>query len=255
MSSPTDVPTALLVHGAWHGAWCWEDHFVPGLTEAGFDARAANLPGHGRSGNTRRIWNTLGGYVEAVRQQIAEIDGPVVLIGHSMGGLVTQRVIETTPIAGAILMASVPIDGAMGATVRTVSTDPMGFMRTITLTMWPIVSDRDRVRARLFSNTTEESVVAATADRLQNESYLAYLSMMFRRPRPGQSGTPVLVVSASEDGIFNQAEQDATAHAHRADHVVIEGSGHNLMLDDKWPEALEACVEFIRGLSILESTA
>ena len=36
----------VLVHGAWHGAWCWEK-VVPLLAARGHAARAIDLPGHG----------------------------------------------------------------------------------------------------------------------------------------------------------------------------------------------------------------
>ncbi len=37
----------VLVHGAWHGAWCW-DMVAPHLAEAGLNVIAVELPGHGR---------------------------------------------------------------------------------------------------------------------------------------------------------------------------------------------------------------
>ena len=41
-----DGPTVVLVHGAWHGAWCWEP-VVEGLARRGVAALAVDLPGHG----------------------------------------------------------------------------------------------------------------------------------------------------------------------------------------------------------------
>lgn len=55
----------LLVHGAWHGPWCWHD-FATRLTESGHHVRAALLRGH--DGAPGRIWHRVGDYVEDVRQ-------------------------------------------------------------------------------------------------------------------------------------------------------------------------------------------
>ena len=49
----------LLVHGAWHGGWCW-DAVARGLTERGHRATAIDLPGHDRPGDHAHY----GGLVE-----------------------------------------------------------------------------------------------------------------------------------------------------------------------------------------------
>ncbi|HEX3606908.1 MAG TPA: alpha/beta fold hydrolase [Candidatus Dormibacteraeota bacterium] len=41
------MASLLLVHGAWHGAWCWEDRMVPRLHQAGHEVRAVDLRHHG----------------------------------------------------------------------------------------------------------------------------------------------------------------------------------------------------------------
>jgi pimeloyl-ACP methyl ester carboxylesterase len=76
--------TAVLVHGAWHGAWCW-DRVVEGLASRGHTARAIDLPGHGAS--TLPLTD-LAGDTAHVRQGLDAIEGPVVLVGHSYGGAV-----------------------------------------------------------------------------------------------------------------------------------------------------------------------
>ncbi len=78
----------LLVHGSSHGAWCWEK-IVPLLKRAGYDVETLDLPGHG---DDKTPWwrTTLGGYSRAVRDA-ARKNGPVVALGHSMGGgVITQ---------------------------------------------------------------------------------------------------------------------------------------------------------------------
>jgi len=44
-----DAPPLLFVHGAWHGAWCWDEHFLGYFSERGFSAHAVSLRGHGES--------------------------------------------------------------------------------------------------------------------------------------------------------------------------------------------------------------
>lgn len=76
--------TVVLVHGAWHGAWCW-DRVVPGLRDAGVDAIAIDLPGHGRDSGPFR---DLHGDASAVTAALDTARSPAVLVGHSYGGAV-----------------------------------------------------------------------------------------------------------------------------------------------------------------------
>ena len=76
--------TVVLVHGAWHGAWCW-DLVVEQLLQQDVPVVAIDLPGHGAS--TEPLTD-LHGHGDAVRAALDAIDGPVVLVGHSYGGAV-----------------------------------------------------------------------------------------------------------------------------------------------------------------------
>ena len=77
-------PAIVLVHGAWHGAWCW-DALTPKLREHGIDAHAVELTSHGTDPATI---GDLRSDADLVRRTAADINGPVVLLGHSYGGLV-----------------------------------------------------------------------------------------------------------------------------------------------------------------------
>jgi pimeloyl-ACP methyl ester carboxylesterase len=68
--------TVVLIHGAWHGAWCW-DKVTPLLDGAGVDHVAVELP-----------LESFEDDVAAARAAIVEAGGPVVLCGHSYGGAV-----------------------------------------------------------------------------------------------------------------------------------------------------------------------
>lgn len=85
----------VLVHGAWHASWCWEK-VVPLLQEAGHEVVAVDLPGHGGD-DTPVSEVTLAAYAERVAAVLDEQPAPVVLVGHSMGGLVISEVAERRP--------------------------------------------------------------------------------------------------------------------------------------------------------------
>jgi pimeloyl-ACP methyl ester carboxylesterase len=82
----------ILVHGAWHGGWCWHK-VVSELSEAGHRAVAIDLPSHG-SDRTPVADVTLQGYAWRIAQEIDAQDDRVVLVGHSMGGIAISQAAE-----------------------------------------------------------------------------------------------------------------------------------------------------------------
>jgi pimeloyl-ACP methyl ester carboxylesterase len=83
------MSTYVLVHGAWHGGWCWHK-IVPRLRAEGHTVVAPDMPGHGH--DSRPIAPvTLDDIVGQIHETIDAQDEPVILVGHSYGGaMITQ---------------------------------------------------------------------------------------------------------------------------------------------------------------------
>lgn len=88
----TTQKTIILVHGAWYGGWCWYK-VIPMLEEKGYKVIAPDLPGYG-SDNTPSTNITLNDYVKTVVAAANTVEGKVVLVGHSMGGIVISQTAE-----------------------------------------------------------------------------------------------------------------------------------------------------------------
>ncbi len=89
------MSTYLLVHGGWHGAWCW-DKVVPLLRKAGHTVIAPDLPGHGRDA-TSVADRPYERYVPFVCEILDTQTEPVVLVRHSSGGAIITAVAEERP--------------------------------------------------------------------------------------------------------------------------------------------------------------
>ena len=88
------MATFLLVHGAWHGGWCWRK-VVPLLEAMGHKALSPDLPGHGDD-RTPAATVTLKSYADRICG-IAHQQEPVILVGHSMGGIAITQAAENGP--------------------------------------------------------------------------------------------------------------------------------------------------------------
>ncbi len=102
----------LFVHGAFAGAWCWAEHFLPWFAARGYDSYALSLRGHGGSAGHDDLHSFgIQDYVKDLASIVEDFDVPPVLVGHSMGGFVCMRYLEQAEAAGLVLMASVPPTG------------------------------------------------------------------------------------------------------------------------------------------------
>jgi len=84
----------ILIHGSWHGAWCWEK-VTPLLEARGHTVLALDLPGHGHD-QTPLKNITLDTYVDCVVSALEKL-APAMLVGHSMAGMVISQVAEKCP--------------------------------------------------------------------------------------------------------------------------------------------------------------
>ncbi|MDG2090842.1 MAG: alpha/beta fold hydrolase [Gammaproteobacteria bacterium] len=89
------MTTYVLVHGAWHGAWCWNE-VVPSLEAAGHTVITPELPGSGAD-STPASEVTLEAYANKLVEVLDQQDEKVVLVGHSMGGLAISAAAELRP--------------------------------------------------------------------------------------------------------------------------------------------------------------
>jgi pimeloyl-ACP methyl ester carboxylesterase len=89
------MSTYVLVHGSWHGAWCWYK-VIPLLEQSGHAAIALDLPGHGRDWTAARDVS-MQSYVNKVCAVLDTLAEPVILVGHSRGGIVISQTAEHRP--------------------------------------------------------------------------------------------------------------------------------------------------------------
>ncbi|KAJ0099833.1 hypothetical protein Patl1_21447 [Pistacia atlantica] len=88
-------PPLVFVHGSYHAAWCWAEHWLPFFSASGFDCYAVSLLGQGESdAPPGTVAGSLQTHADDVADFIEEnLSLPPVLLGHSFGGLIIQNYI------------------------------------------------------------------------------------------------------------------------------------------------------------------
>jgi pimeloyl-ACP methyl ester carboxylesterase len=228
----------LLVHGMNGGSW-YLRAYLESAAAAGWDAWAVNLRGHWGSRPVADLGRvSVLDYVQDVRDCLDAL-GPAVVLGHSMGGLVAQKVAEEGRARAAIFLTSAAPRGIV-------------MLRWAVLSrMWRYVGVISRSRPFLPS---PEDAAALIANRLPREkAERLYPQLVLESGRAarelalGRIGVdasrvrcPVLVVGAEHDVITPAAVQRKIATKYAATYLEAAGHAHMLMLEDGWERPLDA---------------
>lgn len=165
----------VLVHGAWHGAWCW-DKVVPLLEAEGHRVDAVDLPGHGA--NPADVGGmTLEAYGREVAARVEAAGEPVVLVGHSMGGMAITQAAELVPERIASLLyvcAFLPGDG--DSLMRLADNDPEALVlpNLAVDEAAGVCSVAEEARGAAFYGECSPEDAAAAAGRLVPESLAVF---------------------------------------------------------------------------------
>lgn len=243
----------LFVHGAWHGAWCWEENFLPYFADKGYVVHALSLRGHGASeGRERLRWTRGRDYVADVHQVVSRLPTRPIIIAHSMGGYVVQKYLERYEAEAVVLLAPVPAKGVLRTTLNIARHYPLRFLRlNLQLSLYPLVETAELTRAQFFSADMPAEQVQGYFERMQDESYLGFLDMLvLDLPRPKRVKARMLVMGGSDDAIFTVKEFERTAKAYDAELEVFPGMAHDVMLEAGWEEVAERMADWLESVVV-----
>lgn len=245
----------LLVHGAWHSSWYWEEKVAPWLRDQGATVNCIDLPGHGGSGSARIGFHSINDYVDAVALRLQQNERPMVVVGHSMGGHVVQKLMERRPskLAGAALLASVPPDGVWRVVLSLLRKHPIDLLRTtVGMDLYRIVRTPALARELFYSPALSQDVLMGYWQRVQNESFRAFLDMLILNlPRPDRvdRDLPKWVAGGQADVVFPPSSIEATAEAYGVEATIYASMAHSsLLLEDGWQQVASDLLDWIKAI-------
>ncbi|GJD99428.1 alpha/beta fold hydrolase [Methylobacterium isbiliense] len=225
----------LFVHGAFGAAWIWQEVFLPHLARRGRRAAAFSLRGHGRSQGGRALRSaSLTDYLDDLRLAAGQWAEPPVVIGHSLGALLAQRLIGQVPMRALVLLAPLPPDGLTLVGTRIALTDPGFWFEALAGSLLPGREPAVALsRHWLFSEGLPLDRAQRYAARMSAESPVALaeahwpvlpLSAAF-------AGLPAFVIGGALDRMIWPATTWRTALYHGAEHRTVPDIAHFLQLD------------------------
>jgi pimeloyl-ACP methyl ester carboxylesterase len=246
----------LLLHGAWHGAWCWRPA-MEDFMRRGFEVHAVSLRGHGASDRPRSFnLCSLHDYVRDLATAVDSIHPRPIVIGHSMGGYVTQLYLMEQHLPRAVLLCSLPVLGALPFILRMLRRHPLATAQAfLTLNPRAMVGTPDLARDAFFRDTIAPAELERYSALIGLESTrVAIEASLTVRVEPARAATPMLVIAAEHDRVFTLDEQRATAAAYGAELLVVPKAAHDLMLDPSWPVAADAIERFAANSAFQPAT-
>ena len=242
-------PPLLFVHGGYCDAWCWSPYFLSWFAGRGWPSYALSLRGHGSSGGLSSLFVAgLDDFVADIEHVAGQLSAPPMLIGHSMGASVIERMLATRPVRAAALLAPVPPAGLFSVAARLAAAHPDYVSH---LAQFDPSQLTDGLLATLrpfyFSAGVPRAILAEAQRHMQVESPRALLDLSLRlhMALPERPTSPVLVLGAHDDRICTPADARATAHHHGVEATILPGMAHMLMLEPEWETAAETLAEWL----------
>jgi pimeloyl-ACP methyl ester carboxylesterase len=246
-------PPLLFVHGAFAGAWCWDEYFLPWFSARGYPAHAVSLRGHGRS--------ALAGPLDAVRIEdyvadtvaaATRLARPAVLIGHSMGGIVVQRAARACNAIGMALLAPVPPQGLGSSILSLAMRDLPLFLALGTMQLGGNTNRLRSVRDYLFSKSVSEADAARYLMRMQRESQRALVDLTWSQRAfiASSVGLPTLIVGADRDAFFTRAMIEEAARLHAVSPTFFPDMAHVMMLEPGWQDVAEHVCAWLDAMTL-----
>jgi pimeloyl-ACP methyl ester carboxylesterase len=245
-------PPLLFVHGGYCDAWFWEPYFLPWFAGRGYAAYALSLRGHGASGGSNTLFIAgLADYEADVEHVAGTLDAPPVLIGHSMGAAIVERIVAKRPVRGAALLAPLPPAGLLPIASRLAASHPDYLVQMGGVDPSRLSADvLQALRPFYFSQHVPARLLAEAARHLNAESPRALLDLSLRLhwALPQKDHRPMFVLGAEADLICTPDDVRATAAHHNVRATILPGLAHLLMLEPEWAQVAKALEEWLQTL-------
>jgi pimeloyl-ACP methyl ester carboxylesterase len=237
-NEPKKRTMVVFIHGASAGAWYWE-RFLGYTASVGYLSVAPDILGHGTRYphpqlGTLSINDYVADVADFISAEFPETDPKnIVLVGHSMGGLIVQKLVETFPVRALALIASappsgvrfrkgnvsVPIKELIMAGVDMALGNPIMVPRCLFDKLFPhhTASDRDAMYALFTPESSRAGREIVTGDIVVD---------------PEAMTMPCLVISAGDDRIINSNVGKDIATYYGTSAVEFSDRGHMLIIEE-----------------------
>lgn len=237
----------LFVHGMWHGAWCWDEFFLPFFADAGYHVTALSLRGHAGS-EGKIVGSSIMDYVRDVEEVAKTLPTPPMLIGHSMGGFIVQKFLEQHSAPAGVLLAPAPPYGIWNGAWLVFKHSPLTMLKIMTrFRLQPLVETPESVRWAFFSDDLPHERLLKYHAKMNDESFRMFLDLLgLNLVRTKKINTPLLVLGARDDTVIPNGDVERTARAYATTAEFFPHMAHDMMLEKGWQGVAERIMQWLK---------
>lgn len=255
----------LFIHGLWLHASSWSD-WEDLFRDAGYDVHAPGWPGDGdtveacRANPEAIAGHGIDDVVEHMAGVIATLPEPPILVGHSFGGMIAQKLLGQGRAAAAVAIDAAQIKGvlpippsALRATLP-VFKNPLNRGRAVSLTPQQFrfafantvsAEESDQLHARWTIPAPGKPLFEAATANFNPRSAAKVAT-------DNDTRGPLLLIAGGKDNTVPEVVTKATLKQYRKSGAVTElrtfaDRGHSLTIDSGWREVADASLTWLRG--------
>ncbi|WP_305093075.1 alpha/beta hydrolase [Prescottella sp. R16] len=262
ISPRSPVPPVMFVHGLWLAAASW-DRWQDKFAAAGFPTLAPTWPGEAPSiDDTRAHADDQAGIgIDEITAHFAEAIAPLhrkpIVVGHSFGGLIAQKLLAADVAAAAVAIDPAQIQGVKTIPLAQLKSsfpvlgNPANAKRSITLTPDAFAYGFGNTLARDESDELYEHWSIPSPGRpLFQAAFANFAPGSPAHVDTGVERGPLLIVGGGRDHTVPESVSRATHHRyHKAhtenDYMVFADRGHSLTVDHGWEEIADEVLDWL----------
>ncbi|OHX67480.1 alpha/beta hydrolase [Flammeovirga pacifica] len=230
----------LLVHGALFNGKIWEGNFLEYFPQLGYETYSITLSGHGVEASKLMLnFYGINDFVDDVIQLITQLEEKPILIGYSMGGIISQIVAQQISLEKVILLASVPPYGMLSSSFKYWAKSPISWGKFMVSTVFPILKyvDTDAPEG-IYYTPPSKKLQYFIGQNMQSESLRALLELIIKdfEIDPLKSTVPMLHIGFKSDQIIFPEEVERTASFYGHESKIFEKMAHMFMYEPHWKQ-------------------
>lgn len=261
---PGGPQPVLFIHGLWLHSTAW-DPWIEAFRNAGYAPSAPGWPGEQATvEDTRANPDSVAGFgveeiVDHYAAIIAVLDAPPILIGHSLGGLIVEKLLGEGLAAAAVAIEPAPVKGVLPLSISALRTgfpvlkNPANRDRALTLT-------HEQFRYG-FGNAITELECEALFDRwtipspgkplFQTATANLHPHAATEVDTGNSARGPLLLIMGGQDHTVPETVVKSTLKQYRHSTAVTDlrefaDRGHSLTVDSGWPEVADAILTWLK---------
>lgn len=248
----SDIPI-ILIHGAYNNGYIFKDSFLSYFAQHGFVTYALHLKNPKDDHAAQTLYRySLEDYVTKAKTFIQYLNTPCLVLGHSMGGFIVQKLINehtSLPIKAAFLLASVsPFGIARAIRANTLQNFTNG-LKYAAITLYPKSTKLGIPPTGLFSENCPIEIITKAQPLMIRESLPVLLGLIKPKLKLRSNlKTKVFVIGAGKDELVLPMDVLETANAYQVPYKMFPKMGHAMTLEPSWPEVADFILAKIRSV-------